>query len=147
MIQEKSVGAVIFYIENTKPIFLLLKYTSYWGFVKGKIEKNESAEETSRREAKEEANLSKLDFVAGFKENVHYFYKREGKLISKEAIFLLAQINKEDAEKVKISWEHEGYKFVGLEEALKMLKHKNEIAIITKADKLLHEYLKQRKLR
>jgi 8-oxo-dGTP pyrophosphatase MutT (NUDIX family) len=146
MIKEKSVGALIFYIETKKPFFLLLKYPTYWGFVKGNIERDEDEEETARREAKEEANLSKLNFIKEFHENIHYFYRREGTTVSKEVIFLLAGIGKEEAGKVKISWEHEGFKFLEFDEALKMLKHKNEIAVLTKANDFLKEHLKQKRL-
>lgn len=147
MINEKSAGAIIFYLERNKPVFLLLKYTNYWGFVKGNIEKGEAGdEETVVREAKEEANLSKLNFVKGFREVIHYFYKLHGKMISKEVIFLLAQITQEDAVKVKISLEHQGFKFLPYEDALVMLKHKNEIQVFNKANKFLSEYSKQTRL-
>ena len=50
--QEISAGALIFYIENNEPFFLLLKYPTYWGFPKGHIEKGENEEQTAKREIK-----------------------------------------------------------------------------------------------
>ncbi len=146
MIKEKSVGAIIFCIENAKPIFLLLKYPNYWGFVKGKIEKNESAEETARREANEEANISKIKFLEGFRQVIRYFFKFDEKLISKEVIFLLGEIDKEQAEKVKISFEHQAFKWLAFDDAIKLVKHKNEKELLVKANEFLQEYLKQNRL-
>jgi 8-oxo-dGTP pyrophosphatase MutT (NUDIX family) len=148
MIKEKSVGAIIFYLENNKPMFLLLRYPNYWGFVKGNVEKEETDNEkkTLVREAREEANLNKLVFVEGFRERIHYLYKKDGKLISKEVIFLLCETHKKEAAKVKVSWEHKGFKWLPYNDALALLKHKNEIEIFKKADKFLSEYSKQRKL-
>ena len=86
---EKSCGAIIF--KDGK--YLLLKYEwGHWGFVKGNIEKNEGLEETFFREAEEEAGLKREELVVieGFKEKINYFYRKEGKTIYKEVIYLLA---------------------------------------------------------
>ena len=64
MRKEKSAGAIVFRIENTKPKYLLLHYPSsanakkeYWDLPKGHVEEGETEEETARREVKEETGL------------------------------------------------------------------------------------------
>lgn len=146
MIKETSAGALIFYIENSKPIFLLLKYPSYWGFVKGIIEKDEEELHTIKREAKEEADISDIRFLEGFRQVISYFFKFNGQIVSKQIIFLLGEINKEQAEKVKISSEYEGFKWAGFEDAMKVVKHKNEKDLLTKANEFFKEYLNQKRL-
>jgi len=146
MIEERSCGALIFFLKNNIPNYLLLKYPTYWGFVKGNIEKNEDERKTVLRETKEEANISKIQLIEGFKEEIGYFYKFEGKIIKKKVIFLLGKISEEESKKVKISFEHEAFKFCNYEDALKMFRHKNEKQILEKADKFLKEYKKQKRL-
>ena len=59
MIEETSAGIVIFRRENSKILFLLLHYPSgHWDFVKGKMEKGESVQQTAIRETKEETGIS-----------------------------------------------------------------------------------------
>lgn len=140
---EQSAGAVIFRIEKGKILYLMLQYPTYWGFVKGIIEKNESVEETIKREAKEEADLDDLTFVPKFKEKVGWFYKLKGELIKKEAVFLLAQTKSKD---VKISFEHKGYKWCSYDEALKLQRIKSNRVLFEKAHDFLQKYIKQKTL-
>ena len=146
MRSEKSAGAVIFYLHDKEPIFLMLKYPNYWGFVKGLIEPGEEEHETARREAKEEANLSKLKFVEGFKHIIKYFFKFKGEAISKEVVFFLAEVSREEAKKVKISHEHNDFQWLNFNSSIKIIKHKNEKEILEAADNFLEEYSKQKRL-
>jgi len=140
---ERSAGAIIFRIEKGKILYLMLQYPTYWGFVKGIIEKNESVEETIKREAKEEAGLSDLTFVPGFKEKTGWFFRLKGELIRKEAVFLLAQTKSKE---VKLSFEHKGYKWCSYDEALKLQRIKSNKVLLEKANRFLQEHIKQRKL-
>ena len=72
--------------------------------------------------------------MPGFKEWIKYFYKREGKNIFKVVTFFLAETKTKE---VKISWEHQGYKWADFEEALKLLKFKNSQEILKKANEFL----------
>lgn len=112
-----SCGAIVFYKENEKIEFLLLKYPNYRGFPKGEMEPNETEIETARREIKEETNLD-VEFIPGFRKEYEYFFWLKGKLVKKKAVFFLAKAKSKD---VKISWEHEDYKWLTFEEALKTL--------------------------
>ena len=163
MIVEKAAGAIIFYISKSKdfddsqkslisevkegePLFLMLEYDTYWGFVRGQIEKEETIEETIRRETKEEANLSDIRILKGFKETQQWFYKLKGELRRKFAVYLLAEINEEEAQKVRISFEHKSFKFVKIDEALSLMRIKNEKKMLEKAAKFIKERSKQKTL-
>jgi len=148
MIVEKSAGLIVFYLEKHKekhkekePRFLLLKYPTYWGFVKGLIEKGESSEETALREAKEEANINKIKIIEGFKETLSYIFKLHGKFIRKYVVFYLGEIDEDEARKVKVSWEHQGFKWCSLDEALLLTKHKNDKEMLKKANNFIKSIL------
>jgi 8-oxo-dGTP pyrophosphatase MutT (NUDIX family) len=146
MIYEKSAGVIIFYRKQGKLFFLLLKYKTYWGFVKGNIEENENLKETAIREAKEETSLENLKFISGFQYNQNWFYKMNRETRRKEAVFFLAEISESDAKKVKLSFEHEGFKWVSFEEAMQLMKIKNNKEMLTSAYEFIKEHSKQKKL-
>ena len=54
MEKEKSCGAII--IKNKK-VLLIQQTDGFWGFPKGHVEQNETEEQTTIREVKEETNL------------------------------------------------------------------------------------------
>lgn len=133
MRNEKSCGAIIFKQEERKILYLLLYGPSYWGFVKGLVEKEESEEETALRETKEEAGI-KVKLLKGFKETIKYMYKFDGELINKEAIFFIAQA---EEDKVKISEEHEDFKWMDFQEAIELMRFKNQKEILRKANEFI----------
>lgn len=143
--EEKSAGAVIFYMDK-EPKFLLLKYTNYWGFMKGNIETNETIEQTMAREMKEETNISKFDIIKGFTYTQTWFYKLNNILRRKFASYFLVEITKEEIKNVKISEEHEDFKFLELEEALKIMKVKANKEMLIKAHEFIKENKKQKTL-
>lgn len=132
---EKSAGAVIFRKEGGKVYYLLLHYQSgHWDFPKGNIEKGEKLEDTARRETKEETGIEDINFTPGLKESIKYFYRLKKKNIFKIVTFFLAETK---TKKVKISWEHIGYKWLPYEEALEQLTFKNAKEILKKANRFL----------
>jgi 8-oxo-dGTP pyrophosphatase MutT (NUDIX family) len=146
MTKEKSAGAIIFHKkplnmardEKAKIYYLLLHYTSgHWDFPKGHIEEGESEEEAARREIKEETGIQDIKFIPGFKEKISYFFRKtyEGKkkppLVFKEVVFYLA---KTQEEKVKISREHIGYKWLSYGKAIEQITFKNSKEILKKAN-------------
>ncbi|OGJ21494.1 hypothetical protein A3K73_00840 [Candidatus Pacearchaeota archaeon RBG_13_36_9] len=143
---EKAAGVIIFYIKDDEPLFLMLEYETYWGFVRGQMEKNETIEETIIRETKEEANLSNIKIVEGFKEIQQWFYKLKGALRRKFATYLLAEITEEAAKNVRVSFEHKSFRFVRLEEALNLMRIENEKKMLEKAAAFIKEKSKQKKL-
>jgi len=142
---QKSAGLIIYYIDKEIK-FLLLKYPSYWGFVKGIIEKGEDEKKTALRELEEETGIKNAEVIPDFEERQGWFFKLKGKLIRKEAMFFLAKVNKEEASRVKISSEHEDFCWCNLEESFKKMKIKQNKEMLTKAEKFIKEYEKQKKL-
>lgn len=131
---QLSCGAIIFRFDKGTPFYLLLKSaqtkSNYWGFLKGTTEPGETEEQTLNRESAEEAGIYDLKVVPRFRETQHYFYRFEGNLIRKDAVYFLA---KTYDWKVKISHEHLDYKWVTYEEALNLMTLRSNRELITKA--------------
>lgn len=135
MLKEKSAGAIVFQTNNDEIKYLLLHYEEgHWDFPKGHIEEGETAVETAKREVLEETGIKKLEFVKEFKEKIHYFYKVNGELRSKDVVFYLA---KTEEEKIKLSSEHIGFSWLSFEKALEKLTFKNAKEILKKVDEFL----------
>ena len=137
---QESAGILVFYTDNNEIKFLLLKYPSYWGFAKGIIEPDETIEQAAKRELEEEASIKKIQIIPGFRHVQEWFFRAEGQLIKKKATYLLARISKEEAEKVKISHEHEDFQWLTHENALKIMKIKNNKDMLTNAYEFTKEF-------
>lgn len=141
MAQERSFGAVIFRREENKILYLLLhknkheQYNELWDFSRGVIEKGEKPEETAKREIKEETGIEKIKLNEGFKEKIKWFYRKDGKTVSKEATYFLGETK---VKEIKISKEHDGFKWCEYEEALKLITYKNTKIILEKAERYLN---------
>lgn len=131
MQREKSAGAVIFHRPSRE--FLILHYPGgHWDFVKGNVEKGEQEEDAAVREAKEETGLG-IKIIPGFKEHIRYIY-RHGDLVSKEVVFFIAEAKEKD---VDLSEEHQGFKWLPFDEALKQITYKNSQDVLKKAREFL----------
>lgn len=142
MRSEKSCGAIVFRIEQDRPVYLLLFGPTYWGFVKGLVEKGESEEETALREAEEETGM-KVKLLSGFKERINYNYKFDGEPIKKEVIFFIAEA---PSAEVKLSQEHEDFKWLKFEEAFRLVKYRNQKEILKRAHEFVLKALQQKRL-
>jgi 8-oxo-dGTP pyrophosphatase MutT (NUDIX family) len=137
VLNEKSCGAVVF-TRNAEVNYLLLHYEAgHWDFVKGNVEPNESEKDTVIRELKEETGIADAQFIAGFREKIGYFYRRQGSTIYKEVVFFLIEAH---TEKVELSYEHVGYEWLGYQHAMEKLTFKNAKNVLQNA----HEFLKKR---
>ncbi len=136
MPKETSAGAVIFRRDGEKK-YLLLRYESgHWDFPRGAIEAGEKEEETVRREAKEETEISDLIFLPNFREKIFWFYKKEGRTIYKEAIFYLAETKTEE---VELSEEHIDFKWLPFEQAMDLITFPNGKKVLQKANDFLNK--------
>jgi 8-oxo-dGTP pyrophosphatase MutT (NUDIX family) len=125
---------------------LLLKYPTYWGFSKGLIEDNENEKQAALREIEEEANIKNIEIIPGFENKQRFFFKLKGELIKKDCIFFLAKTTEEEAEKTKISFEHEDFAWLSLEEAINKTRVKNNKKLLEEAEKFIQDHEKQKKL-
>ncbi len=137
MIKEQSAGTVLFIEEDNEKKFLLLHYpTGHWDFVKGKIENNESLEQTAIRETKEETGITDIEFIKGFKEKIEYSFKFNGDTVKKEVIFFLAKTN---TKQIKISDEHLDYVWLDFNNALNKITYENAKNILKKSKNYLEK--------
>ncbi|MFQ5815135.1 MAG: bis(5'-nucleosyl)-tetraphosphatase [Candidatus Hydrothermarchaeaceae archaeon] len=130
-----SAGAVVYRREEGNTKYLLLHYQSgHWDFPKGNVERGEAERETVAREVAEETGISDVVFREGFREEIRYFYMREGRTIFKKVVFYLTEARTHE---VKLSYEHIGYDWLSYEEALGRLTYRNAKDILKKA----HDFL------
>ena len=135
MIDELSIGAVLFSEIDGKRRYLLLNYVSgHWDFPKGNIEENETELDTIKREIKEETNISNITFIAGFKKNIFYNYMKNGKLISKKVVYYIA---KTTITKITLSFEHIGYKWETYENAMDIITYFNSKQLLRDSNSFL----------
>ena len=134
MKKERSAGAILFK-KNEEVEYLLLQYEAgHWDFPKGNIEENETDLETIKREIEEETGIKDAEILKGFKENISYFYRFKGDLISKDVVFYLA---KTKTEQIKLSFEHLDFEWLTYGQAIEKLTFKNAKEILKKANKFL----------
>jgi bis(5'-nucleosidyl)-tetraphosphatase len=137
MLKEKSCGAVIFHKNEEQTRYLLLNYSAgHWDFVKGNVEPNENEKDTVVRELREETGITEAQFIDGFREEIVYFYRRQGLTIRKEVVFYLMESY---TDKVEISFEHVGYIWLDYQHAIEKLTFKNAKDTLQKA----HDFLKK----
>ena len=136
---EISAGAIIFRDTSEGRQFLVLNYPSgHWDFVKGKIENEETVQQTVIRETKEETGISDLEFIHGFEESINYSFQFNGEVIHKKVIFFLA---KTVTNKITLSHEHLDYCWLNFEETKQKTTFENAKRILTTAEKLLSQTL------
>jgi 8-oxo-dGTP pyrophosphatase MutT (NUDIX family) len=136
----KSCGSVVFR-RNKQIEYLLLETGSpanpgFWDFSKGEVDNGETEETTALRELKEETGITDVRFIEGFREEISYFYRREGKTMQKTAVFFLVETTSIE---VKLSWEHIAYEWLAYEKALERLRFRNSRKVLEKA----HVFLAQ----
>ncbi|HZW85236.1 MAG TPA: NUDIX domain-containing protein [Nitrososphaerales archaeon] len=131
---EKSAGAVVFRESTGGRRYLLLQNAGRWDFPKGGIEKGESELETVLREVKEESGIDDLEMIPGFRKVIEYFYRREGKNVHKQVVYLLGRTDKE---KIKISFEHQGFGWFSFRDAVTRASYDNSKNTLNDAEKFL----------
>lgn len=132
--EERSAGAVVFRQSDGGRIYLLLQNAGRWDFPKGRVERGESEVQTVLREVEEETAVTDLKIVPGFRKVIEYFYRRDGKNIHKQVTYLLGE-TKED--RVKISFEHQGFGWFPYGEALDRASYDNSKITLKEAEQFL----------
>lgn len=134
--EERSAGAVIFKSSaQEERSYLLLLNAGHWDFPKGNREAGESELQTVLREVAEETGLTNIALVPGFRRVIEYYYRREGKNVHKQVVYLLAQTQ---IGEVRISKEHQGFGWFRFGEAVQRASFDNSKTILAEAE----EYVK-----
>jgi bis(5'-nucleosidyl)-tetraphosphatase len=137
MLKEKSCGAVLFHKKEELIRYLFLNYAAgHWDFVKGNVEPNETEKETVVRELKEETAITDAQFIDGFREEIAYFYRRQGLTVRKEVVFYLMESY---TDKVELSFEHVGFIWLDYQRAMEKLTFKNAKDTLQRA----HDFLRK----
>lgn len=132
--EERSAGAVVYRNTPGGRMYLLLQNAGRWDFPKGGVEKGESELQTVLREVQEETGLNDIKIVPGFRKVIEYFYRRDGKNVHKQVVYLLASTS---SESVKISFEHQGYAWFPYQDAVKRASYNNSKATMTEAERFI----------
>lgn len=137
VVHEKSCGILVFHQLNGGEEFLLLHYPSgHWDLPKGHVEEGENEIETALRELEEETGMSSVDIKEGFREKIHYDFRRHAELVSKDVIFFLGEVSDKE---VQISHEHKGFKWLSYEKALNKMTFENARGILKKGKKYIEK--------
>lgn len=137
MLEERSAGAIVIHRSDGVIEYLILHYPAgHWDFPKGNVEKGESDLEAAIREITEETGLTDLKFINGFKKTIQYYYKKGEQLVKKTVTFYLAEAQ---TKSVKLSFEHQGYIWLPIDEALTKVTYQNAKNVLKEA----HEFLNQ----
>lgn len=141
---EKSAGAIVFRRHNKKTEYLLLHYgAGHWDFPKGHIERGESEEDALRREVFEETGIKDLRLIPGFRKMMRYFFRayphKRSKASGRETIMKLVffYLAETKTKKVKLSFEHTGYKWLPYEKARRQLTFQNAKEMLKAANSFL----------
>lgn len=140
MVREKTIGIVVFRREGRGIRYLLLHHGGeYWNFPKGRYEKGETELEAALRELEEEASITNIKIIDGFRHEYDYDFDTKIKdgvkeKVYKHAIFFLGEVGEE---KVKVSGEHLDFGWFDFDAALKRLFHQESQDLLKKAHQFL----------
>lgn len=139
---EKSCGAVVYFVKNGEPLYLLIKNRSMnMGFPKGHVEAGEDEYQTAAREIFEETNLH-VNLDKNFRQQYFYsinFFRK------KHAVYFIARgtTGKIAIPKNEIL----SYSVVGIKDALKLLSYPNEKLLLKEAHSYITKQIEEEKNR
>jgi len=131
-LRDRSVGVVVF--QDNPRRYLVLTKKNGTDFPKGHPEEGETDEQAALRETQEEAGLSDIDILPGYKEDIAYVLSKEGKKMLKTVSFFLGRTN---TTAVVVSREHKGFKWLPPQEAMRAVVFNEQRNLIKKAEAFL----------
>ena len=134
MLREKSFGIIPVYKNQ---VLLVRHGKGHWALPKGHGEKDETPEQTARRELAEETGIKdvELDNSKTFEE--HYFFKQNGESISKSVTYFVGKVS---SKSVKIQpAEISDYAWLSFDEAIKKATFKETQKILEQAQNFLQQ--------
>lgn len=132
MIREKSCGAVVYSVTESRVRYLIVQMQQgHFGFPKGHAERNETEAQTALREIREETGLT-VSLIPGFRQTVTYA-PYDGCI--KEVVYFAAVSRQ--TETVRQEAEIRAIQWLPLKAALAVLSHENDRQILTAAHAFL----------
>lgn len=132
MLREKSCGIVPYRVEGGELRYLVVSSAvtrrEHWEFPKGGVEDGEREIDTALRELREETGVVDVQLVRGFREPIHYVYRRPEGLISKQVVYFIGVVG--DPTVVLREVECKDYRWANFEEARKLLRHANAKSLL-----------------
>ena len=129
--EERSAGIIPYYENNGKIEYLLLKNKNIWGFPKGHIKTGENEIKAARRETSEETGLHNIEVHPNWKETTNYVVKwdfeNNRKFETPKQKEVTYFLGKTSSKKVRISFEHDDYKWLTYEEALNTVSFNKDL--------------------
>jgi diadenosine hexaphosphate hydrolase (ATP-forming) len=125
-IREYTAGGVVCrQVDGRTEILMIQDRLGRWTIPKGHVEKGESLEQTALREVAEETGLKQ--FRLGEKlDKLHFFYRKEGKLIFMTThVFLMEALGNTDAIVPEDSEGIADARWFDAEEALKLIEYRD----------------------
>lgn len=136
MIFEKSCGAIVYTVDNGVIKYLLVEQNSgFHSFPKGRMENEETEEQTAIREIKEETDLE-VELITDFKVCEQY-NPAEKPGLTKQVVYFLAQYSDANPRVTRPN-EVKSLKSLSLEDSLITIEHENKKELLKQAD----EYIK-----
>lgn len=133
MTKTLSCGAVIYRRSQGRVLYLLLKHVNgnHWSLAKGHTQAGESEVQTALREIDEETGLS-VKLKPGYREAIRYCPSSD---VEKTVVFFLAKAR---TKKVKLQKsEILNSAWLELEDALKLISHKDTGEVLRRAEAFL----------
>ncbi len=133
MEQKWAAGVILAHDESGTWKFLLLQNSRHgaWGFAKGHAEDCEDEMTAARREVQEETGISEYKLVEGFHETYEYDVKTENRgAYRKRVHYFLAMVSEQAFDG---SEEHSDARWLSVEEASKLIQHKQTLQTLEKA--------------
>lgn len=125
IVREPTSGGIIFRRDKDKVVELLLVQDGKdrWTIPKGHIEEGETAEQTARREIKEEAGLSNIE-ILGWLGKINFRYRRFDKLVLMTTQIYLVRATGDSDEIKKEEWMN-GIKWFKFNDALEAIEYED----------------------
>lgn len=123
-IREFTAGGIVFRrVPGGIEILMIADQKGRWTIPKGHVEEGEKLEVTAVREVEEETGLKNVRIVDRL-DKIHFFYRKEGKLIFMTTYFYLMEALGPDFEPTPEEW-MTGIKWFSGEEAVAAIAYKD----------------------
>lgn len=135
--QVRAAGVVLYRRDSRgRPRFLLLRNRRHgtWAPPKGHLEPGESELEGARREVLEETGLDIEAVHPSFAERLRYPVREDGREAVKEVVYFLAEA---PHERVSPSPEHDDVRWVTLDEAAGLVRHRDLLELLGRAERAI----------